>query len=306
MKQVSFTFLLFLPLLCYSQQKPAADASELLINTTIKIQGQFDTTINGKKKQLGTSGTGFFFEYDFEGKKFPVIVTNYHVIQNSTTGKIIFNLTDSEGRTLYGKKREINFSDFKSYWLRHPDNNIDLAILPIGLILNEHKKLGIRLAYLPLNENLIPNDSIVNTMRAIEDIYMIGYPFGKRDEYNNTPITRKGITATPFSLNYENKKEFLADIPVYPGSSGSPIVIYNTAYADKVGNMYQGLRIVFLGINYATYSRNFEGRIVPKLSYEINTNNIIVNTSIPYNLGIIIKSETLLDFKPIIDNKYFK
>ncbi len=129
---------------------------------------------------------------------------------------------------------------------------------------------------------------------------MIGYPFGLKDEFNNLPIVRKGITATPYYLNYESNPKFLVDIPIYFGSSGSPIIIYNsTSYNDRIGNTFFGRRFLFLGINYATYTRNFEGKLIPKFSTDI-TDSLKVSTQIPYNIAIVIKAEKLLDFKPLI------
>ena len=126
---------------------------------------------------------------------------------------------------------------------------------------------------------------------------MIGYPFGLKDFINDLPVVRKGITATPAFLDYNSKKEFLCDIAVYPGSSGSPIIIYSpSSYTPRNGGTFFGTRLLLLGINYATYMRNFEGKIIPKISYNLE-DSLKVNVGIPYNIGIIIKSEKILDFK---------
>jgi hypothetical protein len=63
---------------------------------------------------------------------------------------------------------------------------------------------------------------------------MIGYPKGFWDRVNNLPVVRKGITATPIYIDYNGKKEFLLDIPIFSGSSGSPIVLFNEgSYSTK-------------------------------------------------------------------------
>ena len=75
---------------------------------------------------------------------------------------------------------------------------------------------------------------------AIEDIIFIGYPNGIWDSVNNMPILRKGSTATHPCLNYNGKKEFMIDAACFPGSSGSPVLIFNeNGYKDKKGK-YQG------------------------------------------------------------------
>jgi hypothetical protein len=48
------------------------------------------------------------------------------------------------------------------------------------------------------------------------------------------PILRRGVTATHPKINYLGRSEFLVDVAVYPGSSGSPIFLYE--YKDiKLG-----------------------------------------------------------------------
>jgi len=132
---------------------------------------------------------------------------------------------------------------------------------------------------------------------------MIGYPYGLRDKTNDLPIVRKGITATPPYLNYNSQQEFLCDIPVYPGSSGSPILIFNQgSYSSRNGSLYLNTRLLLLGINYATYNKNYDGKIVPKAMYNVN-DSLKVITAIPYNIGIVIKSQRILDFKPLLKIK---
>ncbi len=167
--------------------------------------------------------------------------------------------------------------------------------------MTKYKKLGKEITYAPYRESDIPNDSIYNTLTAIEDVIMVGYPFGLRDNTNNLPIVRKGITATPSFLNYNSLKEFLCDLPVFPGSSGSPILVFNpNTYSTRDGSTFMAMRLLLLGINYATYTRDFQGKIIPKNSYNI-ADDTLINTPIPYNIGIIIKAERLLEFKSIFN-----
>ena len=173
--------------------------------------------------------------------------------------------------------------------------------MPIASILKAYAKNGKNLFYFGYEEEYIPNDSIRNTIGAIEDILMIGYPFGLRDTKNDLPIIRRGLTATPAYLNYNSLQEFLIDMSVYPGSSGSPVIIYNPmTFTTRNGGYYMRGRIILLGINYATYARDFEGKIIPKSSYNIK-DSLMVKTPIPYNIGIVIKSERLLEFKPLLE-----
>ncbi|HEY5123296.1 MAG TPA: hypothetical protein VIK14_06120, partial [Ignavibacteria bacterium] len=60
--------------------------SELIINSTIRIECRGDTTINGKKMRFTSIGTGFYFVFSIDTFQIPVIVTNHHVIKSCDTG----------------------------------------------------------------------------------------------------------------------------------------------------------------------------------------------------------------------------
>lgn len=267
--------------------------------STIKIETQIELTRNGKKQNYISSGTGFFFDFNIPKGVIPVIVTNRHVLEGAPTGILYFKskmIKDSLQKEY--KTEKVILQNLAKYWFSHPDTSVDLAVIPIAPILREYNLRGVDFVRAIYTERDIPNDSIMMSLSAIEDVFMVGYPFGLRDISNDMPIIRKGITATPAHLNYNSKSEFLCDLPVFPGSSGSPIIIYNRgSYATKNGIAF-GTRNLLLGINYATYTRNFEGKIIPKTSYNIE-DSVKVNIPLSYNIGIIIKSQRILDFANI-------
>ncbi|HGH6417174.1 TPA: hypothetical protein ACJL3H_000522 [Neisseria meningitidis] len=130
---------------------------------------------------------------------------------------------------------------------------------------------------------------------------MIGYPNGLWDSKNNLPIFRTGITATHPAIDFEGKKEFMIDVACFPGSSGSPVFKYIPAGLRKIEN--DGFAITadetfkLMGILYAGPQQTISGEI-----YITTVNKPISVSSIPINLGFVIKAEKLLDFKPILKN----
>jgi hypothetical protein len=75
-----------------------------------------------------------------------------------------------------------------------------------------------------------------------DQVAMIGYPNGLWDDTNNYPIIRQGHVATSPQVDYKGKKEFLLDIALYPGSSGSPIVFIEEKQFIYLGELNDKLR----------------------------------------------------------------
>lgn len=269
--------------------------SEQLTYSTIRIEA-----INIQDQTIST-GTGYFFNF-LENKetntRVPAIITNKHVIKNAQNGKLIFVTSDKDGNPLDQTHHIIEINNFESMWILHPDDNVDLCLLPIASIINDVAEKGINLFYISLDKNLIPTASQVNDFSALEEVIMIGYPNGIWDSLNNKPIIRKGITATHPSRDYCGKREFLIDMACFPGSSGSPVFLYNEGgYRDKKGNTHLGAnRILFLGTLYAGPQHRVTGEIeiVPIANKAITTSHI------PNNLGFVIKHDRILELELLL------
>ena len=154
-----------------------------------------------------------------------------------------------------------------------------------------------------ITKDIIPTNEDLNKIDAIEEILFIGYPTGIWDSKNLIPVARRGITATPVYLDFQGEKQFLIDASVFPGSSGSPVFIYNPGiYWDKhSGATVVGHRLFFLGILSAVFQMPDTGEIVisPGVS---ETGQIIIPTRRPavsikqlIDLGIVFKAETILE-----------
>jgi hypothetical protein len=139
----------------------------------------------------------------------------------------------------------------------------------------------------------------LDELTAVEEILMVGYPSGISDRANNYPIFRKGITATHPANRYEDRDEFMIDAACYPGSSGSPVFLYNLGnYVSKQGGTVIGTRFLFLGILYAGPQYTATGQI--KIVTIPERQDTLAQTSIPINLGNVIRASKLLDFETIL------
>lgn len=189
--------------------------------------------------------------------------------------------------------------DFERAWIPHPDGNVDLCAMPIAPLLEMAAKENKRLFFVPLDESLIPTKAELEDMVLMEEITMVGYPNGIWDEVNNMPVFRRGISATHPNLDWNGKPEFLIDAACFPGSSGSPVFLFNqSGFATKTGGMVIGpSRVKLLGILYAGPQQTVTGEIkivaVPTQSIPLAL------TAIPINLGMVIKSTKLDAFSTI-------
>lgn len=262
-----------------------------LLYTTVRIECS--------NEDFTSTGTGFFYNFQFGDYFCSVIVTNKHVISGYSKGKLILNIGDITNDEPEGRM-EVDVDDFETQWIFHPDEDVDLCIFPIGELIHELDMLGKEVFYRAIDKNFIPSAEIIDTLIPREDILVVGYPNGIWDEFNNLPIMRDGITATHYKFNYHGQKIFLIDASIFPGSSGSPVYIYNQSYIDNKGNTHiGGERLLFIGIVYRVYNYSASGELEVKFPTKQGTS---VNTEVPINLGLAIKSERILDFEPILKN----
>lgn len=267
--------------------------TEQLAYSTIRIEVSND-------KESGV-GSGFFFRFfDKDGINVPAIVTNKHVVRGMTKGTIVFSSANDDGTPNDKIHIPVTLDNFDKMWIMHPNSTVDLAIMPIQPLLEEAVKNGFKPFFISLDKSLIPSDEKLKDLSAVEDILMVGYPIGLSDEVNNYPLYRKGITASHPANDYNGKSEFLIDAACFPGSSGSPVFLANIGnYVDKRGGTNIATRFYFLGVLYAGPQYTNTGKIVV---VDVPTKkDTIVVSSIPINLGYVIKSKKLLEFEPILE-----
>ena len=249
-------------------------------------------------------GTGFFFGFFDENNKtsVPLIVTNHHVVEDSTSATLTFTKTNAAGLPDVGRMCEVTIPHFDQVWKRHPDTNVDLAAIPISSLLSQQKSKGNSL-YCPMaSPQLIPTQKELEALDAVEEVIMVGYPIGLWDSHNNMPIFRRGITATRPALDYLGKRMFLIDAACFPGSSGSPVYYYNKGMKFK-GDSHIKIsggvepRLYLLGILYAGPQHTVEGELV--VVTVPTSQAALAISSIPTHLGYVIRSDRLLDFKTL-------
>lgn len=264
----------------------AETLAEQLFFVTIKIE-------TAGPSGLG-SGTGFFFDYRDEKGSILLVVTNKHVIKGASQGKLVFTKRISD-KPAVGNVSNLIIDNFEPAWFGHPDPNVDIAVCPLVPILHEVKRTqGADVFFRTIGEQELPTQDQLNMLDAVEDILFVGYPNGIWDSQNYLPVVRRGITASPLQMSFENTPRFLIDASVFGGSSGSPVFLYNRGiYQDRNGGTVIGSRFYFLGVVSAVYYKT-EENLVTERFIPTRSENVVANREM-LDLGIVFHSKTVLE-----------
>lgn len=266
--------------------------AEQLAHSTVRIE----CDLPGGK--IGT-GTGFFYSLNRQGDQHvPVIITNKHVVQNALKGRFFLTLQNGTGGPDVGRSEAFELINFESCWTHHPDEAIDLCVMPLAPLLRQAEGRGSKFFFVPFDKTLIPTKDDIAEMIGLENVTMVGYPDGIWDKPNNLPIFRRGVLASDYKYNWGGKAEFLIDAACFPGSSGSPVMLFDVGgYQTRKGTFMGSSRIKLLGVLYAGPQHTIEGDV--RVVMVPTQQKAVTVAGIPNNLGIIIKSEALLAFENI-------
>lgn len=232
--------------------------AERLLYSTVKLTAL-------KNGVALSTGTGFFMYFArSKDHLFPAIVTNKHVVAGADEIVAICHLAEGDRPSGKFVTCKIGISEPNSY-IDHPESEIDLCAIPFGNIMNQASDAKMPIFVQYIDQDIIPDEGDWQYFDAMEEVTMIGCPNGIYDEVNNLPMARRGITASPLSKKYNGKEEFMVDMACFPGSSGSPVFIYDrNGFLDRRTNNYNigQQRIVFVGILYAGPQIANNGQII--------------------------------------------
>ena len=220
--------------------------AEQVFFSTVRIETE---KVDEKGNPTTEVATGFVVSYKWGRNRFgEFLVTNKHAIERAVKGRFYF-LKGQNGRPVLGQTYNIEMDNFENRWFKNPDPGIDIAVFPLGEILLEIKKRNWQIYYKAITPAISLDPMKASRLDAIEQVIFVGYPSGLVDTTTYLPVARRGITATPLTIDYAGLPQFLIDASVFPGSSGSPVFILNTgSYTDRRGNLVLGNRVIFLGI----------------------------------------------------------
>lgn len=236
------------------------------------------------------SGTAFVFSHGNARGTHTFIVTNRHLVENVRRGGLVFT-QKRNGQPAFGQRFQLNIEDFTHAWFLHPDPEVDLAIIPMRPLEQAARDQGVELYYHVIDSRLAPDPATLRALDALEEVLFVGYPSGVWDQVNLMPILRRGTTATPMALDFEGRKEFLIDAAVYPGSSGSPVFVYQPDAMRPAHSA--GTKILFAGVVAAVFFREEANHLVPA-PVPANNHGMVMGSEM-IDLGLVIKAEAVLE-----------
>lgn len=251
---------------------------------------QIETT--GKNGAI-SSGTSFVFKdlsSPIEHQLF--LVSNKHVVSDAESGVVFLTKKDSNGMPILGDTIFLKNDGFAMQWYGHPEDNVDVSIMPLSWQLDLVAKDGSNVFLRPIILNDVAFDDVFDNLDVSAPILFIGFPNGMFDEKHYLPIVRRGYVATSPNLDFNGEPFFLIDASVFPGSSGSPVF---TVGENIIGGT-PALKL--LGIVSAVYTQSTDGSI----SWIPAPSNMVPIPSIKQmiDLGIVFKvkciEETIRDF----------
>jgi len=273
---------------------PANDEPTLKADTPDQQLFFCTTRIEAKSAdgKITSTGTGFIFEYEIgQTNQIPFIVTCRHVVDGFAAATFSF-VQNKDGKPNLGQKCEVTVP-LQNFVFYNPDPKIDVALIPLAPILRFFEAEGQKPFFVNLDKKIIPDKKAAEDLSAIQPIVFIGYPYGIHDEINLLPIARRGFTASPYVVDYNGLPLFLIDANVFPGSSGSPVMVLDEGgYATKRG-ISLGSRAYFLGLVDQAYIHTEKGvvKFIPLPTQFVPT----YDEHQYFNLGAVIKAKAILN-----------
>jgi len=235
MKRIVILVIILLLFYCVSGGQ---SMNQAFLNSTVLISFNIDD-------KSSSAGTGFFvFREIQDGKGHIFLVTNKHVLPKEGNEKSV----NIRVNTLKEDKFQVQQiiipivgkdGKYLPTVILHPQQSFDIAVVHIT---EEVLKYGIEGTWIPYSLFVTKEKLKAENITAGDEIFLLGYPNAMYDPRNVSPILREGTISTVPTEGYyfnENLRKkfnlpeqidgFLIDANVFPGSSGSLVILKQQA-----------------------------------------------------------------------------
>ena len=151
------------------------------------------------------------------------LVTNRHVFEGLNEVFLRFN-PKTQVEPAHDYLFRLVDATGKAMWAGHPRVEIDVAVAPISVKLLLEQ--GMRAEIICSDEN-VADIQKMNELGIMEGdgIYVLGFPLGIVGKTRNAVIARSGTIARIQDALSKENAEYLIDAFVFPGNSGSPVIL---------------------------------------------------------------------------------
>lgn len=168
-------------------------------------------------------GTGFLVVKELSPGLFnPFLISNKHVLAGCNS--FIFAMKEIASENVKNLEVATVDKDGKPLFRVHPNLSIDIAVLPIDA------------AYITKERVVFPafdidkNAMTSSELRAagVDDgslVYMLGFTLGLVNITSKSPLCRLGCISRMSEQQIQEQLNILVDIQIFPGNSGSPIIL---------------------------------------------------------------------------------
>lgn len=149
------------------------------------------------------------------------LVSNRHVLHGHDSLWLRFNPTGNEPAKEY---ELVLTAPDGLLWFPHPDEDVDVGVAPINA--KALRDDGIQFSYFTSDVSVAPRNVLSERGVAEGDgVFVLGFPMGLVGGARNAVIARGGCVARIQDALTGASKDFLIDAPIFPGNSGSPVVL---------------------------------------------------------------------------------
>jgi len=186
-----------------------------------------------KRKKFICHATGFIVGFIAQNSKDPIkrsyylfLITNRHVFEERNYVYLRFNKKDGNTEIF---QQGLFFPNKEPRWLSHRNTNVDLAILNVS-----PKILGERnVDFSVFTEEMF---AYYKNFKKIgievgDEVYVLGFPLGLAGKVQNFPSVKSGIISRLDKEVIKKNKSFWIDSSIFPGSSGSPVILKPTIHS---------------------------------------------------------------------------
>jgi hypothetical protein len=215
------------------------------------------------------------------------LVSNKHAVAGAENAYLYFTEKGPDGKPRLAKPFYVENEKFYLQWHGHPDENIDVAVMPLSWQLDLIARGGKEAFLAPVTLDDVASPNVFEDLDVTSPIMFVGFPNGMFDEKHYLPIFRRGYVATSPELDFNGAPVFLLDASDFPRSSGSPLF----TVGDSVIGGTPALK--FLGVIAAVYTQPTDGHIS---WHSVPTNQIPVPTlNQMIDLGVVFKAKCVCE-----------